>query len=208
MSIAGLRRLLADTPTVAVQERCELCGTPLAPEHQHLVHVVERRLQCACVACAFLFNNPGAGGGQQRRVPDRYLVDPGFELSNAQWDDLQIPVRMAFFFQNSAQDKVIACYPSPAGATESELTLQAWTDGVGAGKLASEMEPDVEALLVRRNERDSGGGECLLVPIDACYKLVGLVRMHWKGFDGGSDAWDAIDGFFDGVRERSRELSS
>jgi hypothetical protein len=43
-----------------------------------------------------------------------------------------------------------------------------------------------------------------VVPIDACYELVGLVRMHWKGFDGGEEAWAAIGGFFDAVRERSR----
>jgi hypothetical protein len=30
--------------------------------------------------------------------------------------------------------------------------------------------------------------------------------MHWKGFDGGEEAWEAIDGFFDAVRERSREV--
>jgi hypothetical protein len=59
----------------------------------------------------------------------------------------------------------------------------------------------VEALLVRRAGE---GFECFLVPIDACYELVGLVRMHWKGFDGGQEAWEAIDGFFDAVRERSR----
>lgn len=206
MSIAGLRRFLNDAPSAPVQERCELCSTPLAPEHQHLVHVTERRLQCACTACALLFDNPGASGGGQRRVPDRYLADPGFQLSDAQWDDLQIPVRMAFFFRNSSQDKMIACYPSPAGATESELSLEHWEEGVGASKLATVLEPDVEALLVRRNEREAGSGECLLVPIDACYKLVGLVRMHWKGFDGGSEAWDAIDGFFDGIRNQSREL--
>lgn len=206
MSVAGLRRFLTDTAAAPVPERCEMCATPVPPEHQHLVHVTERRLQCACTACALLFDNPGAGAGAQRRVPDRYLTDPGFRLPDAQWDELQIPVRMAFFFRNSAQDQVIACYPSPAGATESELSLEAWTDGVGASTLAAELEPDVEALLVRRPERGSGDGECLLVPIDACYKLVGLVRMHWKGFDGGSEAWEAIDGFFDGVRARAREV--
>jgi hypothetical protein len=62
---------------------------------------------------------------------------------------------------------------------------------------------DVEAALVRvRGTRV----EAYLVPIDACYELVGLVRMHWKGFDGGQEGWDAIDGFFDAVKERSREV--
>lgn len=185
-----------------------MCGRPLGHEHPHLVHVTERRIACGCIPCALLFDNPGAGAAQYRRVPDRYLADPGFTLSEAQWDDLQIPVRMAFFFHNSALDKMIACYPSPAGATESELDLRSWSSGVGAGRLAEELAPDVEALLVRRGERGSGPGECLLVPIDACYRLVALVRMYWKGFDGGSEAWDAIDSFFADVRLRCHELES
>ena len=76
---------------------------------------------CACGPCGFLFDNPGAGGGSYRRVPDRYLVDPGFTVTDAQWDALAIPVSIAFFLHNTAQDRIIACYPSPAGATESEL---------------------------------------------------------------------------------------
>jgi hypothetical protein len=138
-------------------------------------------------------------------VPDRYLSDPDFLLSDDQWDALQIPVGMAFFLRNSARDAVIACYPSPAGATESELSLDAWSEGVGASALAAELAPDVEALLVRRAET-GGRQECLLVPIDVCYRLVGLVRLHWKGFDGGAQAWAAIDALFDEVRNRARTL--
>jgi hypothetical protein len=198
-TLAGLRRFLADPQgREPVQEVCELCAKPVPPQHPHLVHVAERRMLCACGPCGFLFSNPGAGGGGYRRVPDRYLSDPGFRLTDAQWDALQIPVGMAFFLRNSAQDRLIACYPSPAGATESELTLDAWTAGVGGGRLAAELEPDVEALLVRR-EKDRET-QCLLVPIDACYRLVGLVRLHWRGFDGGADAWREIDAFFDALR--------
>jgi hypothetical protein len=168
------------------------------------VQVAERRMICACGPCGFLFSNPGAGGGGYRRVPDRYLTDPDFQLTDAQWDQLQIPVGMAFFLDNSAQGKIIACYPSPAGATESELGLEAWAAGVGGGRLASELQPDVEALLVRRDSHHATEpitAECLLVPVDACYRLVGLVRLHWRGFDGGADAWREIDNFFDALRE-------
>ncbi len=167
---------------------------------------------CACGPCGFLFNNPGAGGGGYRRVPDRYLSDPDFRLSDAQWDALQIPVGMAFFLHNSAQGRVIACYPSPAGATESELELPDWSAGVGGSRLAAELEPDVEALLVRKQKAGRGIDEagradgCMLVPIDACYRLVGLVRLHWRGFDGGADAWREIDGFFDALRDAARPL--
>lgn len=212
MTLSSLRRFLVEPedrePTPEV---CEFCATPVPPRHPHLVQVEERRLFCVCGPCGFLFDNPGAGGGGYRRVPDRYLSDPDFRLTDAQWDALQIPVGMAFFLHNSAQDRVIACYPSPAGATESELELPEWRSGIGGGRLAAELEPDVEALLVRRERRhdadeSDGAGDCLLVPIDACYRLVGLVRLHWRGFDGGAEAWQMIDGFFDELRDEARRL--
>lgn len=199
--MSSLRRFLAE-PEPRV-ERCELCATPVPAQHPHLVAVTDRRMLCACGPCGFLFDNPGAGAGAYRRVPDRYLADPDFALPDAQWDALQIPVGMVFFLHNSAQGSMIACYPSPAGATESELSLEAWSDGVGATALASELEPDVEALLVRREPNT-----CLLVPIDACYRLVGLVRLHWRGFDGGQEAREAIEAFFTDARERARTLES
>jgi hypothetical protein len=206
-SLSGLRRFLVEPADQApAQEVCEMCATPVPPQHPHLVQVAERRMICACGPCGFLFSNPGAGGGGYRRVPDRYLTDPDFELTDAQWDQLQIPVGMAFFLDNSTQGKIIACYPSPAGATESELGLEAWTAGVGSGRLASELQPDVEALLVRRDSHgatEPRTAECLLVPVDACYRLVGLVRLHWRGFDGGADAWREIDNFFDALREQA-----
>jgi hypothetical protein len=199
VTLSPLRRFLLDTSErEPAQELCELCATPIAGDHPHLVQVAERRMLCACGPCAFLFDNPGAGG--YRRVPDRYLTDPGSGLSDAQWDALQIPVGLAFFLHNSAQGTVVACYPSPAGATESELGLESWTSGIGAGRLAAELRPDVEALLVRQ------GRDCLLVPVDACYRLVGLVRTHWRGFDGGADAWREIDRFFDALHAAARAL--
>jgi Family of unknown function (DUF5947) len=197
----SLRRFLQE-PAAAPRERCELCATPVPAEHPHLVEPAQRRLLCACTACGVLFSDAGL---RYRRVPDRHLVDPGFTLSDAQWDALQVPVGMAFFLVNSARGAVVACYPSPAGATESELALEAWADGVGSSALASTLAPDVEALLVRRGDAGRvGRAEALLVPVDACYRLVGLVRRHWKGFDGGAEAWTAIDAFFDELRARAR----
>ena len=198
----ALRRFLQEPDAAAapVPERCELCATSAPGEHPHLVEPAQRRLLCACTACGVLFSEPGL---RYRRVPDRYLYDTGFVLSDTQWDELQVPVGMAFFLVNSIRRAVVACYPSPAGATESELSLAAWADGVGASALAGLMEPDVEALLVRRGDAGRGGGpaRALLVPVDACYRLVGLVRLHWKGFDGGAEAWAAIDAFFAELQE-------
>jgi hypothetical protein len=33
-------------------------------------------------------------------------------------------------------------------------------------------------------------------PIDQCYRLVGIVRTHWRGLSGGHEVWQEIDGFF------------
>jgi hypothetical protein len=199
--VAGLRRFLAPRPAQAVVERCDLCAAEIPAEHTHLVRPGERSLRCACRPCALLFDQ---GGRAYRTVPDRHHRDPDFVLSDAAWDALQIPVSTAFFLVDSTREGVLACYPSPAGATESELDLEHFDDGVGATRLAAMLQPDVEALLVRRS-RD-GSTECYLVPIDACYRLVGLVRTTWKGFDGGAEAWAAIDGFFDDVRARARDV--
>ncbi len=62
------------------------------------------------------------------------------------------------------------------------------------------MAPDVEALLVRRDDVHE---ETYIVPIDVCYELVGELRRLWKGFDGGTEAGDALNGFFDRVRDRA-----
>jgi hypothetical protein len=181
-----------------------MCAEPIGDGHSHVVNLDSRQIMCTCRACWLLFTHQGAAGGRYRAVPDRYLFDPGFKLGDGAWEELQIPVRVAFFFHNSDLGKVAAFYPSPAGATESLLSLEAWADVVAANPVMTDLVPDVEALLVRRAGE---GFECYLVPVDACYELVGLVRMHWKGFDGGEEAWAEIDGFFDAVRERSRPVA-
>ena len=185
-------------------ERCEMCTAPIDEHrHSHVVHLEQRSLLCTCRPCALLFTELGAARGRYRAVPDRYLRDPALAFTEVQWDELQIPVRMAFFFHNSDLDRPLAFYPSPAGATESLLPLDAWRGGLGGTRLGRALEPDVEALLLHQVEN---GTECLLVPIDACYELVGLVRTHWKGFDGGAEAWERIGAFFTDLAGRAREL--
>jgi hypothetical protein len=200
----GLKRFLQAPPKAPPGEHCELCNEVIPDEHPHVVNLETRALLCACRPCYLLFTNRGAGGGKYAAVPDRYLYDPDFSLTDAQWDQLQIPVKMAFFFHNSVLDQTVVFYPSPAGATESMLPSDTWDEVMAANPLFSSLAPDVEALLVyRRDDRY----ECFLAPIDACYELVGRVRLNWKGFDGGQEAWEAIDGFFDRLRERSRAMS-
>ncbi|MFD5906082.1 DUF5947 family protein [Streptomyces microflavus] len=185
-------------------ERCELCGEPLPDEHRHLVDTTRRSLKCCCPPCHLLFTRPGAGQGRFRAVPDRYLTDPGFTLDGDGWNRLQIPVGLAFFFRNSELDRFAAFYPSPAGATESELDPATWDAVIGSTRLAGLLQDDVEALLLHA-ERGKPA-TCTLVPIDVCYELVGRMRLHWKGFDGGAEARADIEQFFERVTARARPL--
>jgi hypothetical protein len=190
------------SPAEPTGERCDLCTEPISDEHGHLVDLNARNLMCACRGCYLLFTSEGSGGVHYRAVPERYVSVPGLQLSTAQWNSLQIPVGVAFFFLNSALQRVAAFYPGPAGATESELALDTWDEVAAANPVLAALEPDVEAFLVRADP-EGGGTECFIVPIDACYELVGHLRQLWRGFDGGREAHEAMDAFFRRVRARA-----
>ncbi len=184
-------------------ERCEMCSEAIADEHQHVVNVAGRQLMCVCRGCYLLFTDDHAEL-RYRAVPDRYLAFPRFALDRRAWEALQIPVGLAFFFRNSALDRTVAFYPGPAGATESELDLDAWTAISAADLRVGLLTDDVEALLVRVPDDQADSPECYLVPIDACYEFVGRLRMLWHGFDGGQQAREFIDGFFAQIAARSK----
>jgi len=187
----------------APAERCELCNIPLPPEHQHLIEPASRKLSCACDACALLFSNHGEK--KYKRVPRRVRFLPNFQLTDSQWDGLIMPVNMAFFFKSTPQGRVIALYPSPAGATESLLALDTWDELVQDNPVLEQMEADVEALLVNRigHARGYTSPEYYVVPIDECYKLVGLIRSRWQGLSGGTEVWKEIAAFFTELKAKS-----
>ncbi len=180
-----------------------MCAEPIADEHSHVVNLNSRSLLCTCRGCYLLFTDDRAEL-RYRAVPDRYLSFPQFQLERPLWDALEIPVGLAFFFRNSLQDRTIAFYPGPAGAAESELPLGAWDDVVAANPELRVVSADVEALLVRAPGLGLSDFTCFLVPIDACYELVGQLRQVWRGFDGGQDARRRIEQFFVNVADRSR----
>jgi hypothetical protein len=184
-------------------ERCEMCGRDLAAEHEHLVEPANRNLVCACPTCAILFE--GQSGAKYKRVPRRVLFLRDFQLTDGQWDGLMVPIEMAFFFKSTPHGKVIALYPSPAGPTESLLSLDTWGDIAQMNPILSEMEADVSALLVNRvgHARGSSSAEYYLVPIDECYKLVGLIRTHWRGLSGGTEVWRELGAFFAALKKRA-----
>jgi hypothetical protein len=180
-------RRIRQAPPVPIGESCEMCGAPVGDDHSHVVDLARRALLCTCRPCALLFDYPDARLAY-KTVPDRYrALDP---LPLPVWEDLQVPVGVAFFFVNSELDRVVGVYPSPAGATESELPLGAWDAVLAAAPALSTLVPDVEAAYV--------------VPFEVCHELVGELRRRWRGFDGGQDARQALDRFFDRVAGRCR----
>jgi hypothetical protein len=196
--LPALRRLLRDRPQAA--ERCELCAAPLAshPRHEHLLEPATHQILCSCTPCALLF--PTEAERRYRRVGRRLLHLADFAMSDAQWEALALPVNIAFLHSDSSTGAVHAYYPSPVGATESLLTLEGWTDLVAANPVLAGMQPDVEALLIRRA---GDAREHYLAPIDRCYELVGLIRLTWRGLSGGQEVWERIGAFFTELRRQA-----
>jgi Family of unknown function (DUF5947) len=183
-----------------VEERCELCSEPIPPEHRHMLDLSNRELLCACRACSLLFDRGQSGGDHYRLLPDQVRLVEDFELEDVLWERLQIPVGLAFFFDDTRAGKVSAFYPSPAGPTESLLELGTWDEIKDRNPVLDGMQADVEALLVNRTKDTP---RYWLVPLDSCYSLVGLIRTRWKGLSGGGDVWMAIDGFFDELSRKA-----
>jgi hypothetical protein len=182
-------------------ERCELCSMELSPLHQHLLDPKTRQIVCSCDGCAILFC--GQGGAHYLRVPRRIRALSDFKMPDLQWESLMIPINLAFFYRDSAADRVMAMYPSPAGAIESLLNLESWTEIAAEHPSLQKMEADVETFLVNRVGTPA---EYYIVPIDECYRLVGLIRMHWRGLSGGTEVWKEIHQFFGDLKIRSVDV--
>lgn len=194
-ALTSLRRLVRPRDA---GERCDLCSARLAAEHAHLLEVASRRLCCACEPCAILFSNPAAP--KYRRVPRRVQLLTDFRLSDVQWEGLALPINLAFLVYSSQAERVVALYPSPAGATEALPPAEAWQSLVEENPVLRVLEPDVEALLVNRLGAEPA---YYRVGIDECYKLIGLIRTHWRGLSGGTAVWEEIGRFFAALKERS-----
>jgi len=148
-------------------------------------------IACACEPCAILF----ADDARQRfrRIPRDVRRLPDFVMDDQEWDSLLVPIKLAFFVHSSKAGRVVARYPSPGGAMESSLDLDYWSVIRERNPSLQEFVPDVEALLVNRI---SDPRQYYRVPIDRCYRLVGIIRQHWRGLSGGSEVWNVVDQFF------------
>jgi Family of unknown function (DUF5947) len=199
--IRDLRRVTATRPAPQTRppptERCDLCGAEVPADHRHLLQLEERQILCACESCFAL----RSGDAELRPAGHRTLSLDGFQLPDELWAELRIPIGLAFLFRSSATGGVAAFYPSPAGATESELDLAAWAELELANPVLQTLEADAEALIVNRL---SDPAQFAIAPIDRCYGLVGLVKLRWQGINGGPDLPQAIQSWFDELRAKTR----
>ena len=131
---------------VAGEELCDLCGKGIPPTTATSSISTERRILCVCESCL------RAPPRRPRAAPDgtRDRLARRLQLSDELWARFAIPIGLAFFLRSSAAGGVVALYPSPAGATESELELDAWKELVTANPVLMTLEPDAEALIVNR----------------------------------------------------------
>ena len=180
-------------------ERCELCNLVLPPTHRHLLEMTSRQVACSCDPCALLFQS--AVGAKFKLIPRDARTLADFQMTDPEWENLSLPIDLAFFFFSTPQGKMSAMYPSPAGPTESLLPLTSWEILVRQNPVLQKMEADVEALLVNRA---GGAREYFIAPIDACYELVGTIRMHWRGLSGGDAVWLEIEKFFAKLKAQAR----
>lgn len=193
-AIARLRSFVAPRKEA---ESCFLCGSALEAGHPHLLDSSCGKLRCACRGCASVFPH---ASGKFRRVPDRVARLAEFRMTDEQWAAFGIPVGIAFFRRRAKETGALAFYPSPLGAVESSVSEEAWETLLGENEPLRSMEPDVEALLVGRL---GGRRECFIVPLDECYRLVGILRREWRGFTGGDQVQSALDRFFGELLSRS-----
>jgi Family of unknown function (DUF5947) len=180
----------------SAQERCDLCHTTLPEDHRHMLQLVERRIVCTCEACWALYS----GNPEYRPTGSRTLFLDGFQCDAELWAEFQIPIGLAFLMRSTVTEGIVAFYPSPAGATESELNLEAWAALVARNPALEELDSDAEALVV---DRISDPPQYAILPIDACYALVGLVKSRWEGISGGGAIEQAVPEFFTALRARA-----
>lgn len=171
------------------EEQCELCGTSIPVDHRHLLHISERRILCACEPCWGM----RSGEGDYRPTGSRTVWLPDLLIPDDLWAAFQIPIGLAFFMVSTVTECVVAMYPSPAGATESELHFDAWAKACALNPILADMESDIEGLIVNRMAEPP---VYVLAPIDRCYELTGTIKMHWEGISGGTALEAAMEDFF------------
>jgi hypothetical protein len=174
-------------------EFCDVCRTAIPEDHRHLLQLSERRIICACEPCWGM----RAGEGDYRPTGQRTVWLPDLHIPEDVWAGFGIPIGLAFFMVSTVTECVVAMYPSPAGATESELRFSSWQDLLAVNPVLRGIEPDIEGLIVNRL---ADPPIHVIAPIDRCYALTGTIKAHWEGISGGPGVELAVERFFAGLR--------
>ena len=174
-------------------EVCDLCGIGIGEDHRHLLELTERRMVCVCETCWSL----RSGDPEFRPTGGRTVWLSDVVLPDDVWAAFEIPVGLAFLLQSGGTGGMAALYPSPAGATESEIDPRAWERLVAANPALVSLAPDAEALVV---DRTCDPPRLVIAPIDDCYRLVGLIKQRWEGLSGGRAIEAAVAEFFEDLR--------
>ncbi|HWC87614.1 MAG TPA: DUF5947 family protein [Solirubrobacteraceae bacterium] len=169
-------------------ERCDLCSTTIPDDHRHMLNVEERRIVCTCESCWAL----RSGDPEYRPVGSRTVWLPNLDMPDEVWAGFQIPIGLAFFMYSTTSECVVAMYPSPAGATESELHFDTWNRLVERNPELG-LEPDTEGLIANRL---ADPPVYAIAPIDRCYELTGAIKASWSGISGGEGVERAVARFF------------
>jgi hypothetical protein len=180
----------APAPRDPSLEYCDICGVTIPEDHRHLLHLPERRIVCACEPCWAM----RSGEGDYRPTGTRTISLPELDLPDELWASFQIPIGLAFFMRSSVTECVVAMYPSPAGATESELHFDSWTRMCELNPVLAGLDADIEGLIVNRLAEPP---TYVIAPIDRCYALTGTIKASWEGISGGSGVGEAVAGFFE-----------
>lgn len=194
-AIAGLKSLVKPPKPVS-DEQCDLCGLPIPSRHRHLLHLEERRICCVCATCWAL----RSGDAVYRPTGNRVLWLDDFDLPDELWASFGVPIGLCFFFNSGTANKIIGLYPSPAGATECELYLDAWEELKKLNPVLDTLQTDIEALIINRL---SDPPQYSVAPVDQAYELVGLIKAKWEGISGGPELKEAVSQYFEGLKQES-----
>ena len=121
--------------------------------------------------------------------PPRVRFFRSFRMTDAQWDALMIPIGIAFFSRSSRSNRVWLSIRARRGRWNRCLSLETWDEIEQRKSDIAHDGSDVEGLLVYRV---GTAREYYIIPIDECFKLIGIIRLKWKGFSGGMEVWQEI----------------
>jgi hypothetical protein len=176
-------------------ERCDLCSTTIPEDHRHMIYIDERRIVCTCESCWAL----RSGDAEYRPVGSRIVWLPELNMPDDVWAGFQIPIGLAFFMYSTTSECVVAMYPSPAGATESELHFDTWNRLVELNP-ELKLESDIEGLITNRL---ADPPVYAIAPIDRCYELTGAIKANWSGISGGTGVDEAVARFFEDLQAKA-----